>query len=83
MNWKKILRPSFLTDKETHSLYGTLFFISSCIFFNIHLSFLFTTLLAGGVEFYDFYSKKGNAEWLDFIYTIIIPFFIYVTILIN
>jgi hypothetical protein len=50
MNWKKYLRPKFLTDKETHALYGTLFFIVCSLFLTIHLSFLLTVVLSASVE---------------------------------
>lgn len=79
MNWKKYIKPKFLNDKETHAFYGTLFFLFFITIFNPHVSFLFVVFFGAGVEVYDLISKKGIFEYADFLYTIIIPFFIYIS----
>jgi general stress protein CsbA len=58
-------------DKFYHFFAGMMVYIFSNIFFNDWLSMLSVIIIGGAKEAYDYYSGKGNPEWLDFIATVI------------
>lgn len=58
-------------DKFYHFCAGMAIYILFNIFFSQWLSIIPVILIAGWKEAYDFYSKKGNSEWLDFIATVL------------
>lgn len=64
-------------DKIAHLFYGTAFYLFVNLFIYRELSLFITFALAIFVEFYDKY-KGGKADFLDFLFTIIIPFTLYV-----
>ena len=77
MDFKNRLKPKWLNDKQAHAFYGLVIFLLLWWLVGIHFAMVATVFIGAGVEIYDYYSKKGQAEWLDFIYTIAIPLFIY------
>lgn len=58
-------------DKFYHFCAGMMIYIFFNIFFNNWLSIIPVIVIGAGKEVYDYYSKKGNPEWLDFIATVI------------
>jgi carbon starvation protein CstA len=78
MNWKKYLKPKFLNDKETHALYGTIIYLLLSIV-NPLFAIIATFSIAVIIELYDYFSKKGNPEIKDIIYTVAIPLTIFLT----
>jgi hypothetical protein len=78
MNWKKYLKPKFLNDKETHTLYGAIIYLLLSIV-NPLFAIISTFLIAIIIEVYDYFSRKGIPEIKDIIYTIIIPLTIFLT----
>ena len=56
-------------DKLLHFIVGFTLYIFFNLFFGDLTSLLLTALVAGLKELYDYVSKKGNAELLDFIMT--------------
>ena len=77
LKMKIILRPSFLTDKETHALYGTSIFLFIWKLWNINAAIFFTFLIAIAVESIDGLSKEGDADMKDVLATILIPSVVY------
>jgi hypothetical protein len=78
--WKSYLKPKFLNDKETHALYGFFIFLIFWFLINIHVSLILVHVIAISVELWDYFSKKGTPEFLDYLYTVILPTLIYVLI---
>ena len=70
---KKFLSIPFLTDKQNHAFYGLLIFGILSFFVPVVLGLFFTYLIAAFVEAIDKLSGKGQAEFLDFVYTIFLP----------
>lgn len=60
-----------IDDKVYHFFAGMMIYIFSNIFFNTWLSILPVIVIGAAKEVYDYYSGKGNPEWLDFIATFI------------
>jgi hypothetical protein len=58
-------------DKLYHFLAGMLIYTAFNIFINDWLSMIPVIVIGAAKEAYDYYSKKGNAEWLDFIATVV------------
>ena len=58
-------------DKFYHFFAGMLIYIAFNIFFNDWLSMIPVIVIGAAKEAYDYYSGKGNPEWLDFIATVV------------
>lgn len=58
-------------DKFYHFCAGMIIYIFFNIFLNNWLSIIPVIIIGAGKEAYDYYTKKGNPEWLDFIVTVI------------
>lgn len=58
-------------DKFYHFCAGMIIYIFFNIFLNNWLSIIPVILIGAGKEAYDYYTKKGNPEWLDFIWTVV------------
>ena len=72
-SWLKQLKHA---DKIAHAIYGTLFYLLVSLV-NPDLALFSTFVLAVGVEMYDKY-KRGKADALDFLATILIPTILYI-----
>lgn len=59
------------TDKYYHFFAGIIIYIVFYIFLNSWLSIVPVIIIGAGKEAYDYYSKKGNPEWMDFIATVL------------
>lgn len=82
MDWKRLIKIKALSDKMNHLFFGTLLFLLFSLVFDIHMGFVFVTIVGATVECVDYVSKKGTPEILDFIYTILVPMFVYIIYLI-
>ena len=58
-------------DKFYHFCAGMFIYIFFNILLNDWLSIIPVILIGAGKEAYDYYTKKGNPEWLDFIWTVV------------
>ena len=58
-------------DKFYHFFAGMMIYVFFNIFFSTWLSIIPVIIIGAGKEAYDYYSGKGNPEWLDFIATVI------------
>jgi general stress protein CsbA len=58
-------------DKVYHFFAGMVIYIFFNIFFNTWISIIPVIVIGAAKEFYDWYTKKGNPEWMDFIWTVI------------
>jgi len=58
-------------DKLYHFCAGFIIYIISNVFIHNWLSIVPVIIIGAAKEAYDFYSGKGNAEWLDFIATVV------------
>ena len=58
-------------DKYYHFFAGIIIYILSSLFFNSFVSMSFVIVAGAAKEAYDYYSGKGNPEWLDFIATVV------------
>lgn len=58
-------------DKFYHFCAGMMIYIFFNIFFNNWLPIIPVIVIGAAKEAYDYYSKKGNPEWLDFIATVV------------
>ena len=74
---KNQLKPKWLSDKQTHALYGLVIFLLLWWLIGIHFALVSTIAVAGAVEIYDHVSGKGTPEWADFWCTVILPIIIY------
>lgn len=69
-------------DKIGHNIAFLYFFITLLIFFNAHLSLLFTAIAAAAVELvYDKWWGKGTPETLDWVASMIGAAYLYIVIL--
>ena len=57
-------------DKFYHFLAGIIIYMFFNIFFDIWVSLIPVIIIGAGKEAYDYYTKQGNPEWLDFIATL-------------
>jgi hypothetical protein len=57
-------------DKYYHFFAGIIIYILFYIFLNSWLSIVPVIIIGAAKEAYDYYSGKGNPEWLDFIATV-------------
>lgn len=57
-------------DKYYHFFAGIVIYILFYIFLNSWLSIVPVIIIGAGKEAYDYYSGKGNPEWLDFFATV-------------
>jgi predicted PurR-regulated permease PerM len=62
--------PMIPQDKANHFIYGCLIYFVAQFFIPVMFAFFFTATIAIAKELYDHFSKKGNPESLDAIYTI-------------
>jgi len=68
-------------DKYYHFFAGVIVYILSSILFNAWVSMLFVIVAGAAKEAYDYYSGKGNPDWMDFIFTVIGGLFVlYITL---
>jgi hypothetical protein len=65
-------------DKANHFIYGTLVYFLSSFFLTPLLSLIPVIIIGALKEIYDYYSKTGTPDIVDFLYTIFgaIPVFI-------
>lgn len=72
------LFPDWINDKGKHAIVGTLIYLGVWYAFGSLAAILFTVAVAGLVELYDYVSKKGTPELLDFLATVAIPTTLYI-----
>lgn len=64
------------SDKYKHAILGTLIYLGIWAFFSSLIALVFVVIIASLVEIYDYTSKKGTPEVLDFVCTIAVPLII-------
>lgn len=69
--------PLIPQDKANHFVYGAILYLLFSIVLSPVNSLVFTSLIAIGKEMFDRISKRGNAEALDFLWTLMGAFVVY------
>lgn len=75
------LFPDWINDKGKHAILGTLIYLGIWAFFSSLIALIVIVTIGALVEIYDYLSKKGTPELLDFLATVVIPTLIYLIVL--
>lgn len=70
--------PLIPQDKANHFIYGTCLYLLFSFFVSPLNSLIITSLIAIGKEVFDRISRKGNPEVLDFLWTLLGAFIVYI-----